>query len=125
MRPDLFAPDPPLPDLAPRSRAIDEILTIDAVICDAIHRRHLLAFDYDGAFRLVQPAALGLHRTTKKLSLRAYQVAGHSGSGRPAGWRLYTVRKIRNAHVREEPFVAPPPGYRPGDDDLAPIVCRL
>ena len=68
---------------------------------------------------------LGLHQTTKKLSLRAYQVAGFSRSGRPAGWRLYTVRKVRDPQVREEPFVGPPPGYRTKDGELSPIICQL
>jgi hypothetical protein len=98
---------------------------VHLVICEAIRRRRLLAFHYEGSFRLVQPAVLGLHRTTNRLSLRAYQVGGFSRSGGPAGWRLYTVRKVREPQVREEPFMAPPPGYRPNDDELAPIVCQL
>ncbi len=98
---------------------------IDAVICEAIERRRLLSFDYEGEMRLVQPAVLGLHRTTDRLSLRAFQVGGVSRSGGPAGWRLYTVRKLRDPRIRDEPFAAPPPGYRPDDDELWPIVCRL
>jgi hypothetical protein len=98
---------------------------VHLVICEAIRRRRLLAFHYEGSLRLVQPAVLGLHRTTNRLSLRAYQVGGFSRSGGPAGWRLYTVRKVRDPQVREEPFMAPPPGYRPNDDELAPIVCQL
>lgn len=98
---------------------------IDAVICDAIERRRLLSFDYEGGMRLVQPAVLGLHRTTDRLSLRAFQVGGVSRSGGPAGWRLYTVRKLRDVQMRDESFAAPPPGYQPDDIDLWPIVCRL
>lgn len=98
---------------------------IDVIICGAIERRRLLSFDYEGEMRLVQPAVLGLHRTTDRLSLRAFQVGGFSRSGAPAGWRLYTVRKLRDPQVRDEGFAAPPPGYQPDDDELWPILCRL
>ena len=98
---------------------------VDVLICDAIGRRRLLSFDYDGGLRLVQPAVLGLHRTTDRLSLRAFQVGGLSRSGAPAGWRLYTVRKLRQPLVHEEGFGAPPSGYQPDDDELWPILCQL
>lgn len=46
----------------------------------AISNRLHIEFVYDGHPRVVQPAAYGIHATTRKPTLRAYQVGGTSSS---------------------------------------------
>lgn len=97
---------------------------MDDIICQAIKARCLLEFRYDGDPRVVQPAALGVHRSTGNKTLRAYQVAGVTKSGDLPLWRLFTLRKITNLKALDRTFATPPPGYQPRDEKLH-VICQL
>lgn len=60
-----------------------------AAICRAIQTRTLLAFDYDGHHRIIEPYCHGTG-TVGQERLRAYQVAGDSSTGRS---RLEALRR--------------------------------
>lgn len=78
------------------------VLPSSSLICDAIRRRALLEFDYDGLHRTVQPYCHGTS-TTGRESLRAIQIGGR---GRLiASGKLWIVAKMINLKVSEQSFV--------------------
>ncbi len=56
--------------------------------CTAIKERRLVAFDYDGHPRVVQPAAHGPHVSTGNPVLRGYQVGGTGKTREVPFWDL-------------------------------------
>jgi hypothetical protein len=92
--------------------------------CNAIKNRQLVGFTYDGHPRIVIPAAYGPHVSTGGLKLRGFQVGGSSVSGALPEWRLFSVEKIIGAHILDETFDEPPPGYSRNDDHLN-VICQL
>lgn len=95
----------------------------ETLICNAIHRRHRLAFGYDGGTRIVEPYALGVGEGGRLL-LRAYQVRGHSPS-RDVGWKLFRVDEIEDLTTLDETFTSPQPGYLRNDPTMAKIICEI
>jgi hypothetical protein len=89
-------------------------------ICDAIVRRCLIAFDYNGSRRLVQPYCHGFTRQGGE-TLRAVEVGGR---GRAFG-KLWTVAKMENLHVTDERFTPDDPDYNPDDSAMVEIHCRV
>jgi hypothetical protein len=67
----------------PRQLALD--------ICDAIARRCLIAFDYNGIHRVAQPYCHGFTRAGAE-TIRAVEVGGRGG----AFGKLWTVAKMQN-----------------------------
>jgi hypothetical protein len=64
----------------------------------AIRLRLLVHLRYDWGHRVVEPHVYGLTREGHEL-LRAFQVGGHSESGRRFGWKLFRVDEIENVHL--------------------------
>jgi hypothetical protein len=89
-------------------------------ICEAIARRLLLAFDYGGSRRVVQPYCHGFTRSGAE-TLRAVEV---NARGRAFG-KLWTVAKIQNLLLTTEPFTPDDPDYNPDDSAMAGIHCRV
>lgn len=73
------------------------------IICSAIKSKNLIQFNYEDGTRLVEPYCYGLTSKDKEV-LRAYQVKGHSRSGNPVGWKLFSVSKIENIKVIKKFF---------------------
>lgn len=94
-------------------------------LTDAITRRVVLEFDYEGHHRVVQPAAWGNHITTGNLLLRGYQVGGTSKSGNPPKWGFFYVGQISGLVLTGQTFEQDPPGYQRGDQHLGKIVAQL
>jgi hypothetical protein len=95
-----------------------------SLICDAIHRRALLEFDYDGLHRVVQPYCHGI-ASTGRGSLRAIQVGGESRGQSIASGKLWTVAKMINVRVSGNTFEPNDPHYNPNDTAMASIHCRV
>ncbi len=95
-----------------------------SLICDAIRRRALLEFDYDGLHRIVQPYCHGTTSTGRE-SLRAIQIGGDSRGRLIASGKLWTVAKMINVRVSEQTFVPNDPHYDPSDSAMASIHCRV
>jgi hypothetical protein len=87
-------------------------------ICEAIAHRRMLAFEYGGARRLVQPYCHGFSRTGVE-TLRAVEV---KPTGRTFG-KLWTVARIENLCVTADPFVPDDPDYNPNDSAMLEIHC--
>lgn len=74
-------------------------------IVKAIEARTLIAFDYHGRRRVVEPHDLGvIHGATQLLG---YQVRGGSESGGIPEWRRFDVAEIKNLAVSVHSFPAP------------------
>jgi predicted DNA-binding transcriptional regulator YafY len=93
-----------------------------AAICRAIQTRTLLAFDYDGHHRIIEPYCHGTGTVGQEL-LRAYQVAGDSSTGR-LGWKLFDVSRITEMRAINEHFTARP-DYNPADALMHPVHCGI
>jgi hypothetical protein len=103
---------------SPRDSRYPPRLEVD--ICDAIARRYLIAFDYNGIRRSVQPYCHGFTRTGAE-TIRAVEVGGR---GRAFG-KLWTVSKMQNLRLSAEHFTPDDPDYNPDDSAMAEIHCRV
>ena len=97
-------------------------LRTTTAIVEAITTRRLLAFDYHGKPRVVEPHTFGLDRWNRTL-LCAYQVECE-GSER-FGWRFFFVAQMINAHLDARRFTIPRPEYRRGDGAFRSITAEL
>lgn len=89
-------------------------------ICDAIARRFMIAFDYNGARRTVKPYCHGFTRTGAE-TVRAVEVGGR---GRAFG-KLWTVTKMQNLRIVAEHFAPDDRDYNPDDSAMPEIHCRV
>lgn len=89
----------------------------------AVADRKVLAFDYDGEPRLVEPHALGLNKK-QQLVLRGFQVTGGSATNSFA-WKLFTLEKAENLQVLDLASQAPRPGFKAGDKGMVEIFAEL
>lgn len=94
------------------------------LICDAIRRRHLISFGYEGHSRVVEPHTYGQNEAGHDM-LSAWLVRGYTKSGTAGGWRNYLVADIQGVTVMEEEFAGPRPGYNPSDRRFGRFYCRL
>jgi hypothetical protein len=77
----------------------------EALICQAIHDRQLVAFRLDGCDRIAEPHDYGLTGGQRKLFF--YQVGGTSRSGEPLGWRWGELPKIQGLRILPQGFNGP------------------
>lgn len=89
-------------------------------ICDAIKGMKVIEFRYKGAWRSVEPHALGIN-ARGKLTLCAWQLTGGSG----ADWRDFHFDLIGDVVVTNEEFDGPRPGYNPCDKTLVSVICSI
>lgn len=93
-------------------------------ISEAIRRRALLQFDYEGHPRVVEPYCYGLS-TADAESLRAVQIRGSSSSNAMGFGKLWTVSKMRALRMLDETFTPDDPNYNPNDKGMKQIYCRI
>lgn len=92
-------------------------------LINAICNREILSFTYSGLARVVQPVAIGISSTGKKV-LRCFQIqGGHITHGHE--WDLCEVTKISNLQLTGRNFLHEPPGYRRGDKGMISIFAQL
>lgn len=89
-------------------------------ICEAISKRYILVFYYNGSRRIVEPHLLG-YDSDGDLTLSSWQLTGGSGEG----WRDFHVDKLSGLATTGATFSGSRPGYNPNDSTLERIVCRL
>ena len=94
------------------------------VICDAIQRRAVIQFYYDGGTREVEPHCHGTS-TAGNEPLRGYQTAGYSKSGNSVGWKLFDVSQMRNIERTGEIFAHNQPQYNPNDRGMKVVHCHV
>jgi len=94
------------------------------LICEAIHSRKLLEFDYEGMLRVAAPYCHGV--TNQGLEVvRAVQVAGASRSGRLGIGKLWLVEKMKDLRTTGDLFEPDDPHYNPNDSAMPQIHCRI
>jgi len=98
--------------------------SVPNIYCEAIRRRALLAFQYDGKQRVVAPYCYGVS-TRGTESLRAIQVRGGSASGGLGFGKLWSVDKIVSPVILDETFTPDDPNYNPNDSGMQEIYCRI
>jgi hypothetical protein len=94
------------------------------IICEAIRRRALLEFQYDGRSRVVAPYCYGLSTRDTDV-LRAIQVRGSSASGGKGFGKLWAIDKMVEVHMLDESFTPDDPNYNPDDRAMKQIYCRV
>jgi hypothetical protein len=97
---------------------------VDALICEAIRERRLLAVDYGGSRRLVQPHVYGDDHAGDRL-LSAYQVSGGSASGASHGWKSFRMDRVGSVASTTERFHGAQPDYQRDDGTFARVLCQL
>ena len=97
-------------------------LRTTTAIAEAISSRNLLAFDYHGKARVVEPHTFGLDRWNRTL-LCAFQVEC-DGAERP-GWRFFFVEQMSLTRLDARRFTIPRPEYRRGDGAFKSITAEL
>lgn len=91
-------------------------------ICDAIARRRLIRFDYNGLTRTVEPYAHGFNAKRHE-AIRGFQVAGGSRSDDAAGWRFFIVAEMSNLAVLAKEFRVERPGHNEAARALIVVHC--
>jgi hypothetical protein len=94
------------------------------LICDAIERRRLLRFKYNGLDRTVEPYAHGFSSGRHEV-LRGYQTAGQSQSGGPTGWRFFDADKVEHIEVLQTIFRPTRQWHEQAAHDLVVIHCAV
>jgi hypothetical protein len=97
-------------------------LRTTTAIVEAISTRHLLAFDYHGRARVVEPHTFGLDRWGRSM-LCGYQVEC-DGAAKP-GWRFFFVEQTSNTRIDARHFPTPRPKYIRGDGAFTSITAEL
>ncbi len=97
---------------------------MNAAICEAISRRAVIQFNYDGGSRTVEPHAHGT-RTAGNEVLRVFQTSGVSQSGESVAWKLYTVSNISGLSETGATFSENRPGYNPNDKAMSVVHCHV
>jgi hypothetical protein len=92
-------------------------------ICQGVKQGLVLEFTYDGYNRIVEPHCHG-YSSKGNESLRAFQVAGGSKSGKVPSWKLFTVSKIGAVTKTGDRFSGTRPGYNPQDSAMDRIHCN-
>ena len=93
-------------------------------ICSAIQTKRIIAFNYDGGLRKIEPYCHGVTKKGNEV-LRAFQISGYSSSGNPIGWKLFSVSKISNLKILDEIFQSKRRDYNPNDPAMSRIFCRI
>ena len=86
-------------------------------ITEAINRRALLQFSYNGRRRTVEPYCFGISTTGSDV-LRAIEVGGGFG-------KLWKVSEMPDVLVLEDTFTPDDPNYNPNDKAMTQIYCRI
>jgi hypothetical protein len=96
-------------------------------IREAISRRKLLEFDYQGEHRVVQPYCYGAtHRGSE--ALRAIQLRRSNSTSRSGGFgfgKLWRLADMQNVRASAEHFEPDDLDYNPDDSAMAAIFCRI
>ena len=91
-------------------------------ICAAIRNRAVIAFNYNGKPRIVEPHCHGLSVAGKEL-IRGYQVGETPQDGQY--WRLFDVARMSDLIVLPTHFPTPRPGFRADDQKMSEVHCHV
>ena len=96
-------------------------------VIEAIRSKRLIAFDYNGVRRVVEPHTYGLDKWQRKV-LCAFQVEAsgqNEASGGSDGWRTFVMAKASQLRLDQRRFEQPRPGYQHNDGAFTQILAQL
>ncbi len=94
------------------------------LITEAIQKKKLLEFNYQGFYRVVEPHTHGVFSNGNEL-LVAFQIDGESKSRKPPFWSSFQTSEIENLFIIDEAFLEPRYGYKRGDSRFREIYSEL
>lgn len=97
---------------------------MNTAICDAISKRAVVQFYYDGGMRTVEPHCHGTSTAGNEV-LRGYQSGGYSESGKQVEWKLFDVSKISSLSQTGNTFPQNRPFYNPADKAMSVVHCHV
>jgi len=97
---------------------------VNPLICQAIRRKVLLQFQYQGRLRIVAPYCHGISSKGAEV-LRAVQLRGSSSSNAFGFGKLWSVAQTERMLLLAESFVPDDPTYNPDDVAMKLIHCRI
>ena len=97
---------------------------MNTAICDAISKRAVIQFYYDGGTRTVEPHCHGTSTAGNEV-LRGYQSGGYSESGKQVEWKLFDVSKISSLSQTGNTFPQNRPFYNPTDKAMSVVHCHV
>ena len=89
-------------------------------LCEAIHGKSIITFQYDGSLRRVEPHQVG-YALDGNLTLSAWQLSGGSG----VDWRDFLITKLSALAITAQHFSSPRPGYNSRNKKMSRILCGL
>lgn len=95
---------------------------MNEVICEAIRKKEVLKFLYQGKERIVEPHLYGWNAESKKEILSGYQIAGFSDSSRLPAWRNFYAARIRDLEILSAHF-QPQNSFNPEDPSISILYC--
>ena len=94
------------------------------LIFEAIQKRHLLQFMYEGFSRIIEPHMYGSDAAGMDL-LCGFQIAGTDGLGKHNGWHKFDVAKIIGLVCLPTQYPGPRPPYRLHSKTFKRIYCQV
>lgn len=97
---------------------------MNSAICEAIRKRAVLRFVYNGLLRIVEPQSHGVSRADHEV-LRAVQTGGESESGLSPYGKLFEVAKMADLKETGDTFASPGRNFNPDDKGMKCVHCHL
>lgn len=94
------------------------------VIIKATKDRKVISFAYKGEMRLVEPFAIGYHKTTNQLILHSYRVGGYSKGEHEPMWRNFDVSLMSYLFVTDKLAESEREDYDPSKK-MSSILCQV
>jgi hypothetical protein len=96
---------------------------MNKAICSAIDKKAVIAFEYNGSLRIVEPQCHGISSAGHEV-LRAVEINGDSRSTKIGG-KLFTVSKMSALRETGRNFLNPAPNHNPNDKAMKLVHCCL
>ena len=96
---------------------------METVICNAIGKKAVIAFEYNGRLRIVEPQCHGISSAGHEV-LRGVQINDDGHSTKVAG-KLFDVSKMSALRELGRTFVNPAPNHNPNDKAMKLVHCCL
>lgn len=75
---------------------------VDNMLRNAIARKNIIKFTYQGRQRIAEPHVYGVHSGRKQLLV--YQIGGDSTTGDLPNWRRFNVDEISSIQIASQSF---------------------
>jgi hypothetical protein len=95
-----------------------------APICEAIEKKAVVEFIYNGGLRVVEPQCHGTSTAGNEV-LRGFQTKNYSKPGESPANKLFEVSKISGLKPTGKTFSKPGPHYNPDDKAMGYVHCHL